>query len=98
MSLSNQTFGFSLFIGPHLLSSFSITSSRPGRADYRRCVVGYRLGSGVDFVGVLGYYWSSTAHGESYVYGVGFDSGSVTPNYDDGRNYGCSVRLVTDAK
>ena len=98
MSLSNQTFGFSLFIGPHLLSSFSITSSRPGRADYRRCVVGYRLGSGVDFVGVLGNYWSSTATDEFLAYIVFFNGDSVGPDYGGERRYGFSVRLVTDAK
>ena len=47
--------------------------------------------------GGSGYYWSSTAYGESGAYGVYFNSFIVYPDYYDDRDRGCSVRLVTDA-
>ena len=59
---------------------------------------GHRNGSSVyDAVG-CGYYWSSTAIGEYGAYSVYFDGGYVVPDYYGIRNYGCSVRLVTDVK
>ena len=42
-----------------------------------------------------GLYWSSTAIDEDGAYLVSFDSDGVSPDLDT-RNYGFSVRLVTD--
>ena len=57
---------------------------------------GYRDGSNVDSVGDIGYYWSSTAYSNNIAYLVRFKSGDVYPGNYVLRNYGCSVRLVTD--
>ena len=55
---------------------------------------GCRFGSGVDVVGVYGYYWSSSANVEYYAWYLYFYSGLVGPA-DYGRRYfGQSVRLV----
>ena len=48
-------------------------------------------------VGDDGIYWSSTAYDESSAYRVKFSSYDVDHNNCDYRNYGYSVRLVTDA-
>ena len=55
---------------------------------------GGRDGASVFDVGSVGYYWSSTAAGSSYAYGVRFLSGSVSPANSDYRRVGFSVRLV----
>ena len=59
---------------------------------------GYRYGSDVLSVGVSGLYWSSAAYGESLAYGVSFDRLDVTPGSNDYRDFGYSVRLITDVK
>ncbi|MBO7657182.1 DUF1566 domain-containing protein, partial [Candidatus Saccharibacteria bacterium] len=41
-----------------------------------------------------GYYWSSTAYGSSYAYGLYFDSGSADVHYDYNKRDGFSVRCV----
>ena len=55
---------------------------------------GIRIGTKVNGVGSNGHYWSSTANGTDFAYGVYFDSGSVTPANDNNRVFGFSVRLV----
>ena len=55
---------------------------------------GGRDGASVFDVGSFGYYWSSTAAGSGYAYGVRFLSGSVSPANSDYRRVGFSVRLV----
>ena len=47
----------------------------------------------------FGYYWSSSPNGSNVAcaYNVFFDSGDMSPVYDNGyRDFGCSVRLVYD--
>lgn len=58
---------------------------------------GGRLGSNVSSVGDGGVYWSSTAYVEYSAYYVGFNSSNVYPDYDDYRNRGYSVRLITES-
>ena len=57
---------------------------------------GWRDGSYVNDVGDCGCYWSSTADDEYCAYAVGLYSGNVNPDGCNGRNYGCSVRLITE--
>ena len=57
---------------------------------------GWRNGSYVNDVGDCGCYWSSTADDEYLAYAVGLYSGNVSPDGCNGRNYGCSVRLITE--
>ena len=57
---------------------------------------GSRNGSNVSNVGDDGLYWSSTADDEYNAYFVFFYSDFVYPVYSDYRNYGFSVRLVTE--
>ena len=59
---------------------------------------GDRDGSHVIHVGVYGFYWSSTAYGESRAYNVRFDSYDVYPDDLDYRDGGFSVRLITESK
>ena len=59
---------------------------------------GFRMGSYVSTVGSNGYYWSSSVFGDGYSYSVDFNSGAVTPDFNDFRSYGDSIRLVTDVK
>lgn len=60
---------------------------------------GIRDGSGVYGVGVGGgVCWSSTANDESSAYDVFFNSLNVYPDHGDARDYGCSVRLITEVK
>ena len=56
-------------------------------AGYRYC------DGGVDGVGTLGYYWSSTPTGTEFAWGLYFDSGGHVM-YLNGRCRGFSVRLV----
>ena len=61
---------------------------------------GHRDGSNVSLVGFSGYYWSSTAYGDSgtSAYGVDFNWSGVSPGeFNVGRD-GCSVRLITESK
>lgn len=60
---------------------------------------GRRLGSDVLAVGDNGYYWSSTARdGRDYAYTVYFLSLDVSPVSRGSRDYGYSVRLITESK
>ena len=59
---------------------------------------GYRSGSDVLYVGGSGYYWSSTAGGSDYAFSVYFNSFDVSPDDCDSRDYGFSVRLITESK
>ena len=60
---------------------------------------GSRYGLDVEYVGVSGIYWSSTAIDETYAYCVCFDSSDVIPVYDENyRDCGFSVRLITESK
>ena len=58
---------------------------------------GRRDGSGVNFVGSNGLYWSSTADGNSKAYRLSF-SDSANSDFSVTRNFGYSVRLITDVK
>jgi len=55
---------------------------------------GYRDGTDVSDVGSYGYYWSSSAGGGLYFASYGVNAG----NYNFGRSYGRSVRLVQDVE
>ena len=59
---------------------------------------GCRDGSSVDDVGGSGYYWSSTAGDSYYAYSVFFNSNFVVSGSYDYRDYGFSVRLITESK
>ena len=58
---------------------------------------GYRVGSDVSSVGGLGRYWSSTALDEVSALYVLFDSYAVYLDSYGYRNYGFSVRLITES-
>ena len=58
---------------------------------------GIRDGSNVNHVGVYGYYWSSTADGSIGACGVSFQSHDISPGSSGLRNYGFSVRLITES-
>lgn len=55
---------------------------------------GSRYGTGVDYVGGGGYYWSSTPYDEGSAWSVVFGGSSVGPDDSDYRIIGQSVRLV----
>ena len=59
---------------------------------------GKREGSSVNDVGTVVHYWSSTMVDSSNAYHAYFDSGEVIPGSMIGRDFGCSVRLVTEVK
>ena len=59
---------------------------------------GYDGGTSVSRVGNAGLYWSSTTSGSNDAYGLGFDSGDVSPADINDRDYAYAVRLVTDVK
>ena len=58
---------------------------------------GLRLDSYVRNVGIIGYYWSSTAYDGNCAWLVHFFSSNVNPDGDASRNYGYSVRLITES-
>ena len=58
---------------------------------------GYRYGSDVYNVGVDGLYWSSTAFDGYYAYHVYFYSYNVFPDNYGTRDFGSSVRLITES-
>jgi hypothetical protein len=58
---------------------------------------GGRIGSYVFDVGGYGYCWSSSAYDENLAYRVFFYSSYVYPDDSDGRDYGSSVRLITES-
>ena len=55
---------------------------------------GYYNGPTLHGRGSYGLYWSASRYSDSLGYGLYFGSGDVTPQYDDGRRYGFSVRAV----
>ena len=59
---------------------------------------GYRYGTIVDYVGSFGGYWSSTPYVESYAYDMDFGSYGLSPQGNDGRVNGHSVRLLKDVE
>ena len=59
---------------------------------------GLRYGSYVYNVGVSGYYWSSSAYDSDHAYDVNFDSDDVYLDFIDFRNFGFSVRLITECQ
>lgn len=59
---------------------------------------GARDGSGVYYVGDYGIYWSSTAHGSNIACSLYFNSYDFLPDHNDYREFGFSVRLITESK
>ena len=57
---------------------------------------GFRSGSSVSTVGGQGRYWSSTPYDSDDAYYLRFTSSSVFPAINVDRNFGHSVRLVTE--
>lgn len=55
---------------------------------------GYRFGTGKDYVGNNGFYWSSSVRNEYHAYNVSFGSDYLNPQASSYRNSGFSVRLV----
>jgi hypothetical protein len=55
---------------------------------------GYRYGTGLDYRGSNGYYWSSSLVSAAYGYGLYFVSSGVYPAYGNLRFLGFSVRAV----
>ena len=58
---------------------------------------GRRYGPNVSYVGGSGHYWSSTARDSNYAYLVSFSSSAVSPGSYGLRNFGFSVRLITES-
>ncbi len=79
-------------------ASYDATAWASAEADGLVCLpaAGCRYGSGVNYVGGSGRYWLSTAIDSYNAWLVYFDSDSVGPDGGFSRNYGCSVRLITD--
>ncbi len=59
---------------------------------------GLRDGTTVFDVSTIGYYWSSTHFSSNNAYDLSFYTNGLGPQYDDRRNDGFSVRLVSDVK
>lgn len=55
---------------------------------------GYRKGVSMDFVGSVGYYWTSSAFDENSAYRVCFLTSYLYPQNFNYRYFGFSVRLV----
>lgn len=55
---------------------------------------GYRYGTGVDYVGSYGNYWSDTPDDSDYAYDLYFNSDYLNPQGNGRRHVGRSVRLV----
>ena len=55
---------------------------------------GYRNGTGLNYRGSYGYYWSSSLSSQAGGYGLYFFSGGVDPASGNFRFYGFSVRAV----
>ena len=59
---------------------------------------GYRSGTTVGNVGLIGHYWSSSPYSTAtHAYGVFFYAGGVNPQGSSGRFYGFSVRLARES-
>ncbi len=59
---------------------------------------GCREGTTVSSVDEKGYYWSSSCNGASQAGMLYFNSTSLTPNHNDSKHYGQSVRLVRNVE
>jgi uncharacterized protein (TIGR02145 family) len=60
---------------------------------------GYRIGSSsaLSSAGTFGHYWSSTPNNDTSSYDLRFGDGTtVNPSYNNGREYGFSVRCVAE--
>ncbi|MBR3138713.1 InlB B-repeat-containing protein [Candidatus Saccharibacteria bacterium] len=58
---------------------------------------GYWRGSSADNRGGYGSYWSASASGSSYAYGLGLDRSYVNPgNYYNNKYYGFAVRCIAN--
>ena len=55
---------------------------------------GNRNGTGLNYRGTYGYYWSSSLNSQTDGYYLNFYSGGVNPAYNNYRFIGCSVRAV----
>ena len=55
---------------------------------------GYRHGTGLNYRGARGFYWSSSLYSQTSGYYLSFDSGGVNPAYNSSRFAGFSVRAV----
>lgn len=55
---------------------------------------GYGSGSSWNYRGASGYYWSASFYSSRYARSLYFDSGGVTPQSNNYRFYGFSVRAV----
>jgi hypothetical protein len=55
---------------------------------------GNRSGTGLDYRGSYGYYWSASLYSAAYGYFLNFSSGGVYPAGYNNRFYGFSVRAV----
>ena len=57
-------------------------------------VSGLRDGTGLNYRGSRGYYWSASLHSQTNGYNLRFYSGGVNPAYNHPRCFGFSVRAV----
>ncbi len=59
---------------------------------------GSRNGASLNYVGIVGYYWSSSYYYSNYAFNMYFSSGFLELQYYSYRYYGYSVRLVRSAE
>ena len=57
---------------------------------------GFRYGSYVDSIGLIGRYWSISSYNKGYSYMLSFNDYGVYASDYDSRHIGLSVRLVSD--
>ena len=57
---------------------------------------GFADSSGIDNVGSIGRYWSSTPYGSNQAYTLNLDSSSAGPSRDNHRYSGYSVRCLAN--
>ena len=55
---------------------------------------GYRYGTGLNYRGSYGFYWSASLHSQTRGYDLNFSASAVNPADNDHRFNGFSVRAV----
>lgn len=81
------------------VAGYKVTSNKSGYTDRSIFIpaAGKRTGTGLDEVGIVGYYWCSSAYNSDSAWSIFFYNGSVDGNdwdYVLSRYWGCSIRPV----